>query len=250
MVAVGSGVPRSSLLTEVRDFSSQIRALLWVLREHRRHALLCPCCGEASKFRSFGVEPRWLCPRCGSLARHRLLALFLAEHRELIQGRTVLHFAAEPAIRPLVEPYAQRYISCDIHPRPGQIRIDIERVDLPEAEVDLIICNHVLEHVDDIRALSELRRVLKPLGVLLVMVPIVEGWDRTYEDLNIVVPEERRRLFGQEDHVRYYGRDIRDRIAAAGFDVGEYTAVEPSVSTYGLSRGEKVFVCGASRPEA
>ena len=248
MAAEGSRTPRSSMLTEARDLSNQVRAALWVLREHRRRVLLCPCCGEASKFRSFGVEPRWLCPRCGSLARHRLLALFLDAHRGLIQGKTVLHFAAEPAIRPHVEPYAQRYVSCDINPRPGQIRIDIERIDLPDDEFDLIICNHVLEHVDDARALSELRRVLKPQGVLLVMVPMVEGWDTTYEDPKIVAPEDRRRHFGQEDHVRFYGRDIRERIAAAGFEVDEYTAVEPFVSTYGLCRGEKVFIC--SRPAA
>ena len=171
------------------------------------------------------------------------------QNRELIQGKTVLHFAAEPAIRPHVEPHARRYISCDIHPRPGQIRIDIERIDLPDGEVDLIICNHVLEHVDDVRALSELRRVLKPHGVLLVMVPMVEGWDKTYEDPNIVAPEDRRRHFGQEDHVRYYGRDIRGRIAAAGFDVGEYTAVEPFVSAHGLCRGEKVFICAEPATE-
>ena len=77
MVAEGSPTPRSTFLTRVRDFTNQIRAILWVLREHRRRVLLCPCCGEASKFRSFGVEPSWLCPRCGSLARHRLLALYL-----------------------------------------------------------------------------------------------------------------------------------------------------------------------------
>ncbi len=239
----GSVTPPLTPLTHVRDFLDNVRALLWVLREHRRRVLLCPCCGQTSKFRSFGVRPYWLCPRCGSLGRHRLLALYLDEHRELIRGKTVLHFAPEPSVRPHVEPYAQRYISGDIHPGPCQIRIDIEQIDLPDGEVDLIICNHVLEHVDDKRALCELRRVLKPQGVLLLMAPVVEGWDHTYEDPTIVAPEDRLRHFGQEDHVRYYGRDIRDRIAAAGFEVREYTAVEPLVSTYELLPGDKVFIC-------
>lgn len=243
VVIRGSRTPRPALLTRLGDFSGNVRALLWLLREHRRRLLFCPCCGEASKFRSFGVRPNWLCPRCGSLGRHRFLALYLDDHRELIQGTTVLHFAPEAAIRPHVEPYAQRYIFGDIRPRPGQIRIDIEQIDLPDDEVDLVICSHVLEHVDDKRALSELRRVLKPQGVLLLMVPIVEGWDQTYENLDIVTREDRRLHFGEGDHLRLYGRDIRTRIAAAGFEVEECTAIEPLVSTYGLYRGDKIFIC-------
>ena len=52
--------------------------------------------------------------------------------------------------------------------------------------------------------------------------------------------------FGQENHVRYYGADVRDRIRAAGFGLKEFVASEPDVSRYGLLRGETIFV--ASKP--
>jgi hypothetical protein len=73
------------------------------------------------------------------------------------------------------------------------------------------------------------------------MVPIVEGWDKTYEDSTIVEAKDRRLHFGQWDHVRYYGRDIRDRVRRAGFELTEFTAIEPEIQTLGLCRGEKIF---------
>ena len=71
----------------------------------------------------------------------------------------------------------------------------------------------------------------------LLMTPVIEGWDYTYENSAIVAPLDRRVHFGQEDHVRYYGADLRKRIADAGFSLREFTANEPQVHTYGLFRG-------------
>ena len=75
------------------------------------------------------------------------------------------------------------------------------------------------------------------------MIPIVEGWDISYENPTIVDSERRALHFGQMDHVRYYGRDIRERLKAAGFVVAEYTAFGEECVRYSLLRGEKVFVC-------
>jgi predicted SAM-dependent methyltransferase len=84
-----------------------------------------------------------------------------------------------------------------------------------------VICNHVLEHVDDRKALTEIMRILAPGGMLVASVPIIEGWDTTYEDVAIKDPEDRALHFGQSDHVRWYGRDFRDRLKAAGFEISE-----------------------------
>jgi hypothetical protein len=78
------------------------------------------------------------------------------------------------------------------------------------------------------------------------MFPIIEGWENTYENSSITKPAERSLHFGQEDHVRYFGRDVRKRIRDAGFTIEEYTAIEPQVTRFGLMRGEKVFVCRIS----
>jgi SAM-dependent methyltransferase len=96
--------------------------------------------------------------------------------------------------------------------------------------------------VNDTLALAELFRLLKPGGKAIVSSPIVEGWAETYENPAVLTTTERLIHFGQQDHVRFYGRDLRDRIRAAGFDLTEVTAVEPDVLTYGLIRGETLFI--------
>jgi len=78
--------------------------------------------------------------------------------------------------------------------------------------------------VDDKKALAEIYRVLKPGGVALIMLPVIEGWAGTYENPKVTTPEERKRHYGQADHVRYYGADVRGRIRAAGFQLEEFTA--------------------------
>ena len=139
-----------------------------------------------------------------------------------------------------------RYQSADIAPGRADLVLDIEKIALPDASYDCVVCSHVLEHVDDKKALREIYRVLKPGGVALIMLPVIEGWASTYENPNVTTPEERKRHYGQSDHIRYYGADVRSRIAAAGFGLEEFTAQGEDVLTYALQRGEKVFI--ATKP--
>jgi ubiquinone/menaquinone biosynthesis C-methylase UbiE len=124
--------------------------------------------------------------------------------------------------------------------------LDIERIDQPDATFDMVLCSHVLEHVDDRRALGEIFRILRPGGTAVLMTLVIEGWPETYENADVQSAAERDLHFGQADHVRYFGSDIRRRIAAAGFELTEFRAVEPFVARHGLMRGETVFV--ARRP--
>jgi predicted SAM-dependent methyltransferase len=107
----------------------------------------------------------------------------------------------------------------------------------------------VLEHVNDRLALAHLHRVLRPGGVLIAMVPIVEGWDRTYENATITTRKDRKQHFDGATHVRYYGRDFRDRIVDAGFGVREYTSTPEQAIRYRLQRGERIFVGNTSSTE-
>lgn len=221
-----------------------LEAVYKTLFVHKPRPIECICCGETAKFRLFGLSPRLnaRCPNCRALQRHRLMALYLRRHPEIWRGRDVLHFAPEKAIRTLLRPEAARYVAADLDAARGDLPLDIERMDLDDASFDLGLCSHVLEHVDDHAALAEFHRVLRPGGRLLLMVPIIEGWDETYEDPSIKDPETRQIVYGQADHVRFYGRDFRDRVRAAGFGLEEFTAEEPDVSRLGLKRGEKVFI--------
>ncbi|MEI6500974.1 MAG: methyltransferase domain-containing protein, partial [Armatimonadota bacterium] len=107
----------------------------------------------------------------------------------------------------------------------AMVIMDIMDIKFPDDSFDIIYCSHVLEHVarDDV-ALAELYRVLKPGGWAILQVPL-EGYlgmpviEVTIEDPAVTDPQQRTELFGQDDHVRRYGRDYQDRLAAAGFAV-------------------------------
>lgn len=205
----------------------------------------CPVCGHRGLFSAAGSPPRWdaQCSECGALERHRLFALALQAGLAPKGPGDILHFAPEPSITSLLKQYARRYVTADLF-RPGvDLRLNIEALDLPDGEFDVIFCSHILEHVDDKRALSELNRVLRPGGVMYAMTPIVEGWAQTYEDPSVRSEQERELHFGQHDHIRYYGRDFRDRLTAAGYEVEEFTPGGDICVPYGLMRGETLFVC-------
>ena len=129
-----------------------------------------------------------------------------------------------------------------------EIDLDVTDLQFPDEHFDMIICSHVLEHVpDDRKAMRELSRVLKKGGTGLVLSPMREDWETTREDPSITDPEERYRLYGKFDHVRYYGRDYVDRLKEAGFQV---EVIDPWAKTsyedrfrFGIS-DEKLYVVG------
>jgi SAM-dependent methyltransferase len=159
---------------------------------------------------------RLACPRCGSLPRHRVLWLQL--EREGVAGRDVLHVAPEPAIAARLRD--ARVTSVDLEDPRADVRADLTALPMADASFDLILCSHVLEHVaDDVAAMREMRRVLRPDGAALIQTPVNHDQPVTFEDPSITDPQERLRLFSQPDHVRVYGPDVRDRLEAAGFAV-------------------------------
>ncbi|MGE0652083.1 MAG: methyltransferase domain-containing protein [Alphaproteobacteria bacterium] len=210
-----------------------------------RHDHVCPVCGFAGRFLPFGLPPRpeARCPCCGALERHRLLAHVDRTHHILTDAKALLHFAPEPLLAAKLRRTCLLYVSADIADPAADIHIDIENMDIPDGTFDTVLCSHVLEHVDDRRALAEIHRVLVPGGRLVAMVPLAEGCGLTYENPKVRDPRARELHFGQSDHVRRYGADFRDRVHDAGFAVREFTAEGEDAIRYGFMFGEKVFVC-------
>lgn len=206
----------------------------------------CNVCGYSGFFEPFGwpIRPEAKCPHCGSLERGRLFKLWLDVNRDAIAGKRILHFAPD-AVERLLRPLSSYYTTADLA-QGKDLQIDIENMTLPDAAFDIVVCSHVLEHVNDRAALSEIHRVLSPRGMALLMVPIVEGWAASYEDSAITEPRQREIHFGQWDHVRYYGADFRNRVLKAGFDLQEFTSTGPLVVKHGFDLGEKLFIATKS----
>jgi SAM-dependent methyltransferase len=235
-----------SLIRRLRDRRIELNLIDSVVdRANGVFPRKCPGCGYTGFFRAFGNPPRWdaQCPFCGSLERHRHLALILKQTDLIRKGSDILHFAPEHCVIKLLRPLAGRHVTADLYEPGADLALDIESIDLADASFDIIVCSHILEHVDDKKALLELRRVLKHDGKLIALVPIVGGCDVTYEDPTIIEPKERDLHFRQHDHVRLYGADFRDRLAAAGFTFKELTAFGREAIEYGLLMGDKIFVC-------
>jgi len=226
-----------------RDSYRAMSAALAV--QARMPKMQCPCCGTIERFsptRSNRLGAR--CPHCGSLERHRLFKLAYDDGFASFDGKSVLHFAPEPIIARMIRSAGcSAYTGADVSSGRADVVLNIEAIDMPSCSFDSVICFHVLEHVDDTKAIMELYRVIRPGGELIAMVPLIEGWQKTYESSLISNESEREIHFGQFDHLRYYGGDFRDRLIAAGFILEEYTANGASSVKYGLIRGEKVFKC-------
>jgi len=184
----------------------------------------CPICGKASYFGVSGNPPRERarCVFCGSLERHRLLWLFLKKKTALFDKRDkkILHVAAEMCFAGRFKrAFGKNYLTADLNDPRAMVKMDITDIRFPDESFDVVICNHVFEHiVDDIKAMRELYRVLKESGWAILLVPM-EDMDKTHEDFSITTDRGRKAAFGQSDHVRRYGRDYIDRLKSAGFNV-------------------------------
>ena len=236
--------------------------LFWF--RYRGEAVECPFCGR--RFARFlpdrldipvlkelqvvggGFESS-SCPRCHSTFRERLVYLYLKNKTSLFQDRLrLLHVAPDRNLRKVLRALPNLdYVSVDLDSPFAMLRMDITDIQFADASFDVIIGNHVLEHVpDDRKAMKELQRVLAPGGWAVLQVPISLALETTYEDPALTSPREREAKFGQDDHVRIYARDYRDRLEEAGFAVEIYNFSEEFgqalARRYGLQEAESVYV--------
>jgi hypothetical protein len=220
----GYALSRISFFAAVcrRQFRRLIKPVLSLL--YYGHERFCPVCEQHSrKFRSLGIFGRKeaCCSHCGAFERHRLVWLYFSRMTCLFDGnpKKMLHIAPEPCLAPrLKNKLGDDYLSADLFDPGAMVKMDVTAIQFPAEHFDVIYCSHVLEHIlEDRKAMREFCRVLKPDGWAILLVPI--SAERTMEAPAIVAAAARRRIFGQEDHVRRYGPDYVDRLKEAGFSV-------------------------------
>jgi SAM-dependent methyltransferase len=186
-----------------------------------------------------------LSPSTLSLERHRLLWLYLKNETDFFSAsKKVLHFAPEQAFYKRFRNMSNLdYVTTDLESPLADVKADIRDLPFKNDEFDIILCNHVLEHIpDDTKAMQELYRILKPGGFGIFQIPQDLSRETTFEDDSITDPKERAKIFGQYDHVRVYGRDYFDKLRSIGFQVEEVdytnTLSESDITTYCLAKGE------------
>lgn len=197
----------------------------------------CPCCGiklrsfiEGMDYKAFsdfydvklfdGVKQDVVCPVCSSLPRHRILAKWCEENKDKLVSSKILYFAPERGMTTWLKANKIRYTTADLFAWDVDLNLDIQATGLPDGAYDVVICNHVLEHVGSyMTALKEIRRILSPDGMLICSFPVSLDVDTVDEDPDAVSEEQRLRRYGQSDHVRLFGRKSDELIKTAGYDV-------------------------------
>src|SRR6056300_121497 len=192
-----------------------------------------------------------LSPSTLSLERHRLLWLYLktetnffSEDPKKNSPLRVLHFAPEQAFFKRFKKMEHLdYVTTDLNSPLADVKADICNLPFENGSFDVILCNHVLEHIpDDAKAMQELYRVMKSGGMGIFQIPQDLNREKTFENDSITDKKERAKIFGQYDHVRVYGRDYFDKLRSAGFKVEEvdYTTnlSAEAIEKYCLAKGE------------
>ena len=221
---------------------------------NRGNDVECNVCNHTyKKFLPYGrmvSRDNALCPNCLSLERHRLMHLYLKNKTNFFTANLkVLHIAPEHCFISRFEKNKNLdYITADIESPLAKVKMDVHAIPFEDNTFDVAFCNHVMEHVtDDIKAMSEIRRVLKPGGWAIIQSPLTENLEVTFEDPSITDFAERERIFGQNDHVRNYGKDYGRRLEKAGFTVSEDKYVmemDPKlVQRYALPANEIIYFC-------
>lgn len=213
----------------------------------------CPICSHSfRKFLPYGRKPREnaLCPNCLALERHRLLWLYLQEKTDFFKSdHKMLHIAPELCYIHRFEAMPNlEYITADLESPLAKVKMDIHQIPFDKNSFDVVFCNHVMEHVvDDLQAMKEIRRVLRPDGWAIIQSPQDYSRTTTLEDPSAVTAAQREKLHGQNDHLRTYGLDYPDRLRKAGFHVKEDDFVkklnEERIKKYALPREEILYLC-------
>ena len=242
-------IPRT-VLQRLASWAVPAMGLLYVGRGKE-----CPVCGcRRRKFLPYGYvtsRENALCPSCLALERHRLIWLWIERETDLLSHpKKMLHIAPEVALmRKFKHIYAANrdlYTTADLESPLATLHFDVQQIPLPDSSFDVIICNHLLEHVEsDHQALCELYRIMRHGGWGIILSPIDEDRETTFEDDSITDEAERTRIFGQYDHRRIYGRDYADRLRRAGFEIEviDYAAqLSPAERTLYALTNEKLYI--------
>ena len=240
----------------------------WVkLKIHKGTKYFCPFCSYSSRDLApigldipviskngvIGAGRRFgKCYNCGSIDREKLVYVYLKEKLKLFNSskeKSILHISPENSVSEKIINYGFKKYICGVLHEPGLSypdyveNIDITEIPYPENTFDLVLCSHVLEHVqNDLQAMREFLRVLKPGGTAILQVPISRVLKDTYEDFSIISPEQREIAFGQFDHVRIYGQDYIERLEQSEFRVNRIN-ISGEFIKYGLIQDEDLFIC-------
>ena len=217
--------------------------LFYRLLFYSKPKFFCNVCSKDTKGYLAGFFPKLslTCINCFSEDKQRMISRYLDDFN--FESKKILHFSPEPCLVDYIEKKkSNEYILGDINPSKGIKKINIENIDYQDNYFDLIICSHVLEHVNDDLAISNLKRVLKKNGIALILFPIIDAWKKTYRNKDIKNKTDRNFHFLQWDHLHLFGRDVEEKLSGDGFELKRIIPFGEECVKFGISQGNSLFV--------
>lgn len=215
----------------------------------------CPCCNawlkDFAPFSQAHSAADRYCTNCLCFSRHRLLFPYLKNELDSFNIRDIklLHIAPEKCLENIFRSNANiEYTSIDLNNKNADKLMDLTNLKFSDKAFDLIIAVHVLEHINnDLKAMKEIHRVLKPTGKAIILVPIDYQKANTYEDNNLKSYFQREKAYGQGDHMRLYGIDFSNKLVDAGFKVEAVNYAKKLSDNYikqnYIYKDEQIFIC-------
>ena len=197
-----------NLKNQAREFKQEIRSLIFKLQHLDRQQFHCPVCNYFGAFKDLhpptGTRKHAQCPKCSALERHRIQYLLVKGLLSQMDtsNLSMLHFAPEAFFQSYFAARFGQYETADLYMSGVDRQVDLQNLPFADRSYDFIFASHVLEHIpDDLKAISEISRVLKPNGIAVLPVPLVAETTIEYPEPN---PQE-------ENHVRAPGLDYFNR---------------------------------------
>ena len=197
------------LLTNIwQKLKNKVRSEKFKLQNQGKERFTCPICNYQGPFMDFnlptGLIEHSSCPSCRSEPRHRLQFLVMNNILKGVETSRpkMLHFAPEPFFREIFSKQFAQYETADFGMPGVDHQVDLQELPFEDRTYDFVFASHVLEHIpDDEKAISEIRRILKPNGIAILPVPLLAKNTIEYPEPN---PNEGY-------HVRAPGFDYYDK---------------------------------------
>ena len=172
------------------------------------------------------------CVNCGSVERHRIIYSMYEALVPITKNLKVLHFAPDITLN------QENFAHYEGSTYGGKNSLDMMNTKLPENSFDIVVSNHVLEHIkDQFKAIREMIRVVGKEGVVHICIPSPSQVLRT-RDWGFA--NEKKSY-----HFRWYGADagIIFRKAMEGLHImvaiGEDSATNTKDLVFWLSLSSK-----------
>ena len=197
-----------SIIKILKHIQKRAELLVFRARNIHKQSFVCPICQYKGPFADFdvptGLRINAQCPNCWSLERARIQYVVMKNILATVNTKSLkmLHFSPESFFSNYFSSIFGQYDTADIIMDDVDFKVDIQDLPFSDESYDYVFASHVLEHVpDDDKALSEIRRILRPNGIAILPVPLVTEKTVEYPEPN---PYETY-------HVRAPGYDYFDR---------------------------------------